>query len=120
MVARDLRNSRMKDFYDIWMLSRNCSFNGEILRNAIQSTFERRGTALPRTVPPALTEAFHGDPIHVAQWRAFVRRIGEPELAEDLPVVAAAVREFILPIIAPETLDGGRAFWAAGGPWSAH
>lgn len=120
MVVRDLRNSRMKDFYDIWVLSRHCTFTGEILRNAIHSTFARRGTALPNATPPALTDAFYGDPMHVTQWTAFVRRIGEPDLANDLPVVAAAVREFILPIIAPGALDGGLAFWAARGPWSDH
>lgn len=105
MVVRDLRNSRMKDFYDIWMLSRNCSFKSGRLQNAIHATFARRGTLLPRATPPALTEAFHGDPMHVAQWTAFVRRIGEPQLAHDLAVVAAAVREFILPIIAPGRPD---------------
>jgi len=120
MVVRDLRNSRMKDFYDIWMLSRNCSFKSGRLQNAIHATFARRGTLLPRATPPALTEAFHGDPMHVAQWTAFVRRIGEPQLAHDLAVVAAAVREFILPIIAPGRPDGGLAYWAAGGSWSAH
>lgn len=40
-------NSRMKDFYDIWLLSRQFDFNGPALAEAIRLTFERRGTALP-------------------------------------------------------------------------
>ena len=43
MVAKDLRNSRMKDFYDIWILSRNCTFTSTTLARSIRSTFERRG-----------------------------------------------------------------------------
>ena len=118
MVVRDLRNSRMKDFYDIWMLSRNCSFTGEPLRNALQSTFEKRETPLPAEMPPALTKAFYDDPAHVAQWNAFVRRIGEPKLASDFSVVVTGVRDFIMPLLASMAFDTPEVSWAAGGPWS--
>jgi hypothetical protein len=32
MVHLDMRNSRMKDFYDIWVLSQTLPFHGESLR----------------------------------------------------------------------------------------
>ena len=34
------------DFYDIWMLSRTFNFNGEILTEAVEKTFENRKTSL--------------------------------------------------------------------------
>jgi len=42
-------NSRMKDFYDIWMLSRHYNYEGSKLAEAIKQTFEQRGTILVET-----------------------------------------------------------------------
>ena len=47
MVSLGLANSRMKDFYDLLSLSREFAFEGNLLSEAIQKTFARRGTALP-------------------------------------------------------------------------
>ncbi len=47
MVKLGIANSRMKDFYDMEVLSRTFSFDGKSLREAIHNTFERRGTELP-------------------------------------------------------------------------
>lgn len=44
MVKLGIANSRMKDFYDMEVLSRTFSFGGKSLREAIHNTFERRGT----------------------------------------------------------------------------
>ncbi len=44
MVKLRELNSRMKDFYDIWLLSRQFDFAGERLAEAIRLTFNRRGT----------------------------------------------------------------------------
>jgi hypothetical protein len=56
MVHLDLQNSRVKDFYDIWILSRTLVFSGHALSQAIRSTFDRRQTSVP-TVPPAAKAA---------------------------------------------------------------
>jgi hypothetical protein len=48
----------MKDFYDIWALSREFDFDGTNLSTAIQATFKRRNTALLTTLPLALTADF--------------------------------------------------------------
>lgn len=47
MVMLGLANSRMKDFYDVWILSRSYDFDEDRLSRAIAAPFERRGTALP-------------------------------------------------------------------------
>ncbi len=67
MVELDLENSRMKDFYDIWILSREFEFSGATLGAAIRATFKRRKTVLPATAPIALTGEFAGNPIKALQ-----------------------------------------------------
>jgi predicted nucleotidyltransferase component of viral defense system len=62
MVVLGRANSRMKDFYDIWILSRTFPFAGDRLVRAIAATFARRRTEIPISVPDALTWDFGGDP----------------------------------------------------------
>lgn len=61
MVALGRANSRMKDFYDIWILSRSFAFDDDRLARAIAATFARRGTVIPAEPPDALTPAFAAD-----------------------------------------------------------
>lgn len=57
----------MKDYFDIWMLSRTFTFETSRLRQAIRATFERRGTPLPAAIPDGLTAAFAADPLKQRQ-----------------------------------------------------
>ena len=96
MVQRGMANSRMKDYYDLWFMSRRFDFDGSLLSTAIRATFDRRATALPETVPIGLTNEFAADLSHMRQWTAFSRRIGSekpPALADVIKVVG----EFVLP-----------------------
>jgi predicted nucleotidyltransferase component of viral defense system len=72
MVLSGRANSRMKDLYDIWVLSTNFEFKGDALARAIAATFARRKTDIPAELPDALTAAFVEDPAKVAQWNSFV------------------------------------------------
>ncbi len=95
MVMLGLANTRMKDFYDIWILSRTCDFDQDRLSGAIAATFERRGTAIPSDVPVALTQAFSSDLAKQQQWVAFIR-----ELAIEAPPLELAVADlanFLMP-----------------------
>lgn len=95
MVMLGLANTRMKDFYDIWMLSRNHDFDGERLSRAIAATFERRRTAIPEEVPDALSPAFAADATKQRQWIAFVR-----DLDTDVPSLETIVIDlagFLMP-----------------------
>ncbi len=58
MVVLGLANSRMKDYYDIWMLSRSYVFDALRLSRAIAATIARRGAAIPEEVPDALAVSF--------------------------------------------------------------
>jgi predicted nucleotidyltransferase component of viral defense system len=55
MVMLGRANSRMKDFYDIWVLSRASEFNDDRLARAIAATFARRNTEIPSELPDAQT-----------------------------------------------------------------
>src|ERR1035441_6424422 len=58
MVILGIANSLMKDFFDIWTLAQTHGFDIEMLAGSVRSTFERRRTPLPETVPMALTGEF--------------------------------------------------------------
>jgi hypothetical protein len=58
MAALGHANNPVKDFYDIWILNRSFSFDDDRLPRAIAATFARRGAAIPRVLPDALTPAF--------------------------------------------------------------
>jgi hypothetical protein len=120
MVHLDMANSRMKDFYDIWVLSQMFEFKAATLEAAIRATFKRRRTELPLTAPVALTEAFAGESAKIRQWQAFVKRGRFKLLAPEWAVVIRAARNFLVPLI--ETAPAGQKrpdHWPKGGPWRA-
>ena len=99
MVVLDIRNSRMKDFYDIWFMANTWTFELAPLRSAIHSSFERRSVAIPRDVPFALTLEFLNDPQKKQQWSAFISRLYPGTKAPSLEEVGTLVRDFMLPCI---------------------
>lgn len=73
MVKLGALNSRMKDFYDIWMLSDSFNFKGELLAESIKKTFENRNT--PVTTDPAVFKpSFVKDGNKKVQWQAFIKK----------------------------------------------
>jgi hypothetical protein len=108
----------MKDFYDIWVLSREFEFEGATLGGAIRATFKRRRTELAAATPVALTDEFATNQMKVLQWQAFVKR-GRFKLVEsNLATVVSAARDFLMPVVTA-TARGGKftAHWPKGGPW---
>lgn len=75
MVALGLANTRLKDFYDIWILAQTYEFNDDRLAQAIAATFARRKTAIPTERPDGLTSSFARDPAKQQQWAAFVQEV---------------------------------------------
>ena len=74
LCALGMANSRMKDYFDLWMLLRDGNLDDEELVRAVQATFTRRRTALPEDVPAGLSDAFASDAGKLSQWRAFVSK----------------------------------------------
>jgi predicted nucleotidyltransferase component of viral defense system len=95
MVMLGRANSRMKDLYDIWVLSRADEFKGDSLARAIAATFARRKTEIPAELPDALTPAFADDQAKVQQWNAFVADVSfQPGTLADVTRDLAA---FLMP-----------------------
>ena len=95
MVSLGRANSRMKDYYDIWLLSETHDFSGDGLAKAIAATFARRKTEIPDTAPNGLSEAFAADRAKQRQWQSFVSNI-EIE-APSLDVVVHSLADFLMP-----------------------
>lgn len=112
MCQLGLANTRMKDFYDLVVLSRMFEFDGDLLATAVRATFRRRGTPLPEAEPVALTEAFFDDRNKQRQWGAFQSKAAGEDLG-DLPAVMRAVREFVLPVLSSDGPPTGSR-WSDG------
>lgn len=116
MVSLGSLNSRMKDFYDIWLLSRQFDFNGKDLAEAVSLTFKQRGTALPEQI-----EAFGQDFAEVKQpqWAAFRKRLQQEHVPVSFQEVTTALEIFLGPIAASISEESKiPEAWPASGPWS--
>ena len=117
MVRLGVLNSRMKDFYDIWFLSRMFDFRGKTLTEAIEKTFKNRNT--PITVNPAVFDlSFLNDEDKKVQWLGFIKKAKLTDAPGSFDDVARAVKIFLKPIVV--SLVERKAFrgiWAAPGPW---
>lgn len=117
MVALDMANSRLKDFYDVWLLSERFDFDRDLLRSAIERTFARRETGLPDGTPSALTARYATNPAKTVQWAAFMRNAGIPEHTLSLETAVERIRLFLLPVLQSEA--PAMAIWKAGKGWTA-
>lgn len=118
MVSLGDANSRMKDFYDVWICSKHLDFDPDILLAAIVATFKNRSTPIPAEEFEALSVQFAA--AHRVQWNVFVRKIGEAELTDALSKAIEDINLFIMPIlraIAEEQRLPHR--WVAGHGWIA-
>jgi len=109
-------NSRMKDFYDLWMMAEHFEFNGGQLQKAIINTFKRRNTTLPKETIVGFGENFASD--NQTQWKAFLLRMRIDNMPETFTDVIRLLRSFLMPILqASATEIIFRGEWNPGGPW---
>ena len=115
MVKLGVLNSRMKDFYDVWLLSKTFNFEGERLGKAVTKTFEKRNTGIPEA-PDFLGPSFAQE--KRVQWQAFVRKTKIADAPGQFEVVISDLRVFLEPLIislvAKAKFDNA---WNAPGPW---
>jgi predicted nucleotidyltransferase component of viral defense system len=97
IVSLGMANSRMKDYYDIFVLLRRFTFDGHLLSAALGATFKRRQTPIPTELALGLSDEFASEPTKLAQWKAFRNgrgfKMAPPELAD----VVSDIRNFVLP-----------------------
>jgi predicted nucleotidyltransferase component of viral defense system len=117
LTTLGILNSRLKDYYDLALLSRLYPFEAEPLVKAIVATFRHRGTAIEAD-PVGLTATYFEDPARAIQWRAFVRRSRFNEEVGDLAQLVSEIRLFALPVLAAIAAGSPfRAAWKPCGPW---
>jgi len=118
LVNLGMANSRMKDFYDLWVIAREFDFDGATLSEAIRNTFSRRRTPLPKHTPSGLSAEFYEDAQKNTQWNAFIRKgmlVASPSSLTD---VCLFLETFLFP--PTQAMAQGldfRARWKSGGPW---
>lgn len=99
MVSFGVRNTRMKDFFDLRFLAGRFAFDGATLHDAIRATFERRRTQLIAT-PYPLSDAFAAEPEKQTQWAAFLQRNALEKAQPSFAEVIRELRGFIGPALA--------------------
>ena len=75
IISLGIFTSRMKDFYDIYFMSKNHSFTSTLLNKAINATFENRSTDIPNQ-SKVFSDEYRSSSEKHKQWKAFLDRIG--------------------------------------------
>jgi len=117
MVSLGRLNSRMKDFFDIWLLATTSDFRGADLHAAISATFRRRETPITPE-PQAFAEDFALDHSKQSQWAGFLKRMRPSEAPAKFSDAVDLIRSFLQPINAAlETNASFSMDWKHPGPW---
>lgn len=117
LTSLGIANSRLKDYFDLWILARQTEFDGETLRQAISATFACRKTKLPEARPLGLTAEFAEDPQKQTQWNAFIRKNALDAIP--LEEVVKFLDGFLLaPMAAARDDQAFEKAWSPNGPWT--
>lgn len=103
MITKGFANSRMKDFYDIWLLSELFNFGYKTLRLALCNTFKRRNIPLPGSIPECFSDEFMMSLMKQTQWNAFIRKNQLRENPGNFYDAALRIKSFLLPVLLPRT-----------------
>lgn len=94
MVRHAELNSRMKDYYDLWLISNTFQFDGQDLQKAFEITFKNRDIDLPKERPAALTVNFAA--INQINWNNFLKKAKlETSESADFAVLIEEIWDFI-------------------------
>lgn len=116
LTSLGMLNSRMKDYFDLWILAKHSDFDGQILSRAVAATFDRRRTVVPAGVPIGLSGEFFSDTQKGKQWQAFLRKNALDPMP--LATVVADLRGFLMPVLAAIAAGGSHDHpWCAGAGW---
>ena len=99
MVVHGFMYSRMKDFYDIYILLNHMDINDDLLTEAIKATFERRKIELPHELPVAFTPEYLSDGVKETQWKAFLNRSMLSESGLSIEDVLESLRARLWPLL---------------------
>jgi len=94
MIRHGDLNSRMKDYYDLWLILQTFEFDGMSLQKAIQATFNNRDTEIPAERPSSISAEFAS--INQPRWRNFLNKLElDNNQVEDFQTVLDTIWEFL-------------------------
>ncbi|UCD15078.1 MAG: nucleotidyl transferase AbiEii/AbiGii toxin family protein [Candidatus Omnitrophota bacterium] len=118
MVKLGLLNSRMKDFYDIWLLMRQFNFGGLKLVEALKGTFKHRKTPLPELEPLFAEEIYDKKSDRQTLWKAFLKKGDIKYVPEELCTTAREIERFLIkPLDAIHRNQEFSKEWKSTGSW---
>lgn len=120
MISLGETNTRLKDFYDLWAMTRTASFELSMLVEAVGGTLRRRETPVPIDFPAGLSGSFAIIVATRGLWSGFLRRSPPTPPAPTFPDLQADLRKFFGRVIAGLALpEGARGRWdKVAGAWS--
>ena len=118
MVDKGEINSRMKDFYDVWVMIHRFEIQGTTLIEAIKNTFNARNTSIPGELPVALTTQFAE--IKSSDWAGFYQKLPLPPIIHsDFQLVIDDLHSFLFPpLIAASKRDDFESIWYPNKGWT--
>lgn len=99
IIRLGFANTRMKDFYDIWLLIQQFDFDRQELRGIIQQVMKNRRT-ITETPPIAFLESFYDNPIKKDKWNAFLKDISHEPIS--LERVVDDLRGYFIEFLEPK------------------
>ena len=118
IVSLGVQNSRMKDYYDLLIMSFKYEFTGSLLRDAIESTFSRRKTKPPSGIPDGLNPELTLIRDKKTQWDAFIKR-NRLETNHEFAEAASRLCDFLIPPLNAVSLkESFCENWTPGGKWA--
>ncbi|MBR0137260.1 MAG: nucleotidyl transferase AbiEii/AbiGii toxin family protein [Erysipelotrichaceae bacterium] len=97
LISLGKDNSRLKDFYDLYVLLTTHDFTGHIIKQAIMETFKNRGTSIPENFSAFMKELAN-NPQMISRWNSFSKR-KRAMLTVSLQETTALIDDFISPVI---------------------
>ena len=118
MIKLGILNSRMKDFYDVWLMTRQFNFEGKNLAAAIKATFGNRETPLPSGKLLFAAGIYVDESVQATMWKAFLKKNPINSAPDSFKGVVVAIEKFLGKPVA--AITSGKEFssnWNVPGPW---
>ena len=120
MIRLGVFNSRMKDYFDIWFLSKHFEFDGDVLIKAIENTFKNRRVTID-LAPVALSSTFSTNVEKQKQWKGFIRKSHLNDAPEILDIIVQDLNNFLGPLVATIAANGKPpGQWLVEGGWRSY
>ncbi len=74
VVARGVTNTRMRDFYDVYILTATQAFGADIFRTALKKTVEKRGTSMQMKEAPEVIAMIKASSVMIDLWERYRKK----------------------------------------------